>query len=109
MCRPSHRNAIKQATKHVDFPQPHYTDKFVEVPVAMQRQVPQVQTLPKTMDVPSINQVTKHAESPQTHNVDKVVDTLVRQVTKHVEIPPAQHIDKVVEVHVVTTRQVPQT
>ena len=39
----------------------------------MQRQVPQIQTLLKTVEVP-LNQVTRHAEFPQTLFIDKVVD-----------------------------------
>ena len=40
----------------------------------MQRQVPQIQTVPKTWDFPSINHVTKRVELLQTQHTDKVVD-----------------------------------
>ena len=42
------------------------------MPVVMQRQVPRMQTVLKTIEVP-INQVTKHAEFPQNDYIDKVV------------------------------------
>ena len=58
--RPSHRNEIHQATKHVDIPQTQYIDKVAVSPVAPQRQVP-----PAT-----INQATKHVEILQY--IDKV-------------------------------------
>ena len=60
----------RQVTKHAEIPQTYYVDHVVDMPVVMQRQVPQVQSVPS----PSINQVTKGAEIPQTRYIDKVVD-----------------------------------
>ena len=40
--------SINQATKHAEFPQIQYIVKVVDMPVSMQRQVPQIQTPSKT-------------------------------------------------------------
>ena len=71
----------------------------------MQRQVPQIQTAPKTGDFPSINHVTKHVELPQTQHTNKVVDVpavmqrqvpLIQTSLKTVEVPLAQFVGRVV-------------
>ena len=99
---------INQVTKLAEFPQTQNIEKVVVVTpvVVMQRQVPQIQTVLKTVEMP-INQVTKHAEFPQTQNIDKVViDTPVvmqrqvpqiQTVLKTVEIPPAKFVGRVME------------
>ena len=46
----------------------------IQPPVAVQRQVPQLQTVVKTGFFPSIKQVTKHAYFPRTQYIDKIVD-----------------------------------
>ena len=61
MCRPSHKNANNQATKHVEIPQTQYIDKVAVSPIAMQSQVP----------LSTINQATKHVETLQQY-FDKV-------------------------------------
>ena len=58
VCRPSHRNEINQATEHAEITQPHYTDKFVEEPVATGPSGSD--SAKKTGYDPSIIQVTKH-------------------------------------------------
>ena len=40
--------SINQVTKHAEIPQTHYVDKAVDMPVAMQRQVPQFRAVLKT-------------------------------------------------------------
>ena len=54
--RPSTRRQACRVSRRVK-----YIDKVVDMPVVMQRQVPRIQTVLKTVKVP-INQVTKHAE-----------------------------------------------
>ena len=99
-------------------------DRGVEIqpPVAVQRQVPQLQTGVS----PSIKQVTKHAYFPRTQYIDKIVDMLVvmqrmvlriqtgnkqsiNEVTKYALFPQIQYIDKViVDMRGTLQRQVPQ-
>ena len=57
----------------------------------MQRQVPQIQTVPKTGDFLSINQVTKHVDLPQAQHTNKVVDVPEAQTgPKTVAVPQAR-------------------
>ena len=65
----------------------------------MQRQVPQVQAVLKTGDVPSINQGTKLAWIPQTQNVDDVVDmpVVVQRQVPQVQTVPSPSINQVTE------------
>ena len=89
---------VPHGAQLAEIPQNLYVDTVVDMPVVIQRQVPQIQTARKTVYVPSINEVTKHAEFPQIY-IDKVVDSPVvmqrkvpqiQTVLKTVEIPPAQ-------------------
>ena len=79
-----------------EIPQTQNVDEVVDVRVVMQRQVPQVQTVPNTVEVPPVP------------FVGRVVDVPVIVVTKHVEIPQTYYIDHVVDVSVVVLQQVPQ-
>ena len=45
-------DALVVVTKHVEMPQTYYIDYVVDVPVAMLRQVCQVQTVAKTVEAP---------------------------------------------------------
>lgn len=87
--------SINQATKHAEIPQTHCVDKVVDLPVVLQRQVPRIQTVLNTMEVPSVP------------FVGIVMDVPVMMATKHVEIPQTYHIDHVADVPVVMLRQVP--
>ena len=109
---------INQVTKHAEFPQTQIIDKVVvDTPVVMQRQVPQIQSVSKTVEMP-INQVTKHAEFPQTQYIDKVVVDLpvvmqrqvprIRTVLKTVEDPPTQFVGRVMEALMACVRWHPQ-
>ena len=66
------------------------------MPIMIQRLVPQLQTVPKTGEV------------PQTQLIDRFVPPAISQVTKHVEIPLIKYIIKVIAVPIVIQRQVPQ-
>ena len=109
-----------------------YTDKVVAVLFAIQRQVPESQTVLKTgeaplaqfignvVDVPlisQINQVTKHADIPQKQYIDNAAAVPVvtqrqvpriQTVSKTVKVPPAQFIGRAVDVPIVLPPQVPQ-
>ena len=78
-------------TKHAEIPQTLYIDKAVDV--GMQRQVPQVQTVLKPVEVLP----TQFVGTVMSVPVITQVITQVRQVTKHVESPQTQLIDKVVD------------
>ena len=76
----------------------------MDVPVVMQRQVPAVKVVQKTVEV------------PQTQFIDRVVDTpvvqqrqvpTVQMVQKTMENPQAQFLDEVVGMPVVVQRKVP--
>merc|ERR1712209_380195 len=78
----------------------------VDIPVVQQRQVPTVQTVQKTVEV------------PQLQFIDKVVDIpvvaqrqipMVQTVEKTVEIPQLQIVEKIVEIPEIQTVQGTQT
>ena len=80
-----------QVIKHVEVPQVQFPNKVDEMPVAVQRQIPMVQTVQKTMEI------------PQLQCIDKVVDDPVVQVPqiqvveKKVGIPQLQIVEKTAE------------
>ena len=101
--------SINQVTKHAEIPQNLNVDTVVDMPVVMQRQVPRIRTVLKTVEDhnrPSINQVTKHAEIPQIYYIENVVVDMpvvmqrqvpqIQTVLKTV-VPPAQFGGRVVE------------
>ena len=53
------QEATSQATMHVEIPQTQYIDQVVAVdtPVVMHQQVPQVQTVLATVDVPLVQSI----------------------------------------------------
>merc|ERR1712107_706044 len=66
----------------------------VDIPVVAQRQIPMVQTVQKTIEI------------PQLQYIDKVVDVPVVQV---VQVPRLQVVEKIVEVPEIQTVQGTQT
>ena len=90
------------------FPSSNQVTKLAAIhrPVVMQRQVPQIRTVLKTVEIP-INQVTKHVKIPQTLYFDKVVVDLpeviqrnvprIQTVLMSVEGPPTQFVGRVME------------
>ena len=88
----------------VEVPQVQYIDKAVDVPVAVQRQVPGIETVQKTVEVPQTQHIDKVADVP----VARPRQTLsVQRVQKTVEVPQIQFIDKLVDSHV-NMRSVPE-
>ena len=69
--------SINQATKNVDFQQPNYTDRFVDVPVAMQRQVPQRFRLCRRRGTSQACRVPR-----RVHTSTRLVDVPVVRATK---------------------------
>ena len=128
--------AINQVTKHVEIPLTQYINKVIAAIIMMQRQAPQIQTVPKTGDatqtlfigsvvdvpvimlrVPQIHTVPMTGNVPKMQFIGKIVDVPVitqrqvpqlQTVTKTVEAPKMQFIGKIVDVHVIMQRQVPQ-
>ena len=83
---------INQVTKHVEVPLVQFLNKVDDMPVAVQRQIPMVQTVEETK------------ETPQLQVIDKVVDDPVVQVPrvqvleKTAEIPQLQNVEKIGEI-----------
>ena len=67
--KPSIHEKINQATKHVEVPQAQFLDKAGDMPVVVQRQIPMVQTVQKTMEIPQLQIVEKPAETPRTQTI----------------------------------------
>ena len=49
--KPIIQEKINQVTKHVEVPQVQFPNNFDEMPVGVQRQIPMVQTVQKTMEI----------------------------------------------------------
>ena len=95
-------SSINKATKRIEVPQ--FLNDVVDTPVGMQRHVPLIQTLQKTMEVPPLQ------------FIDEVIGILVvtqrqicvnHKVHKTIEDLQLQHTDGVVNVPVVFVVQVP--
>ena len=82
---------IHQVTEHVRNPQIPYMKKVDDMPVAVQRQIPMVQTVQETKEI------------PQLRCADEVVDNPAEQVPcvqvleKTAEIPQLQTVEKIGE------------
>jgi len=103
------------APGHTDTP-----DRVVNVPVVKQQQVPSVQKVFKTVEMPQVQYidrvvdvpVVKQRQMPSVQVVQKLVVQQrhvpsIQKVQRTVEIPQVQHVDRVVDVPVVKQRQVP--
>ena len=83
---------INQVTKHIKIPLVQFLNKVDDMPVAVQRQIPMVQTVEETK------------ETPQLQVIDKVIDDPVVQVPrvqvleKTAEIPQLQNVEKIGEI-----------
>merc|ERR1712032_721987 len=91
--------------KPVDVPQVQIIDKTVEVPVQKQMQVPMVTKVQKEVDVPQIEIVDRHIHIPvQKHRHVPVV----QKIQKNVEVTVIETVEKIVDVPVVKQVEVPQ-
>ena len=102
--KPIIQEKINRVTKHVEVQLSQFTDKIVDIPVVVQRQIPIV-----------IRTVQKTIEISQLQDIDEVVDVpvglvaqvpLVRVVAETAEIPLVQFLDKVDDIPVVVPRQI---
>ena len=90
--KPIIQEKINHRTKPIEFPQAQFLNKVDETPVAVQRQIPMVQT------------VEEMKETPQLQVIDKVVDDPVVQVPrvqvleKTAESPQLQNVEKIGEI-----------
>ena len=78
--------AISQVTKHVELQLIQYINKFVAVLIVIQRQVPQVQTVPETAAVPTAQSVGRVVDVP----VIMQIMTLVHKVIEEPVAKPRQ-------------------
>merc|ERR1719446_645412 len=110
----------------MDVPQVQYVDRYVDVPVVKQREVPMVQKVQRTVEVPQIQYVdravhvpqVKQRQVPMVQTIERQVDVpMVKKVEvphvtmleRHQEVPSTQTVDRIVEVPMPgTTRQGPQ-
>ena len=100
--------AISQMTKHVEIQLFQYINKLVAVPVEIQRQVPQVQTVPGTAAVPTAHSVDRVVNVPVILQITQLPAVMFNQVTKHVETPQIHFYDQGVGVPLAIQRQVPR-
>ena len=61
----TNKPSINKVIKHAEFPQIYDIDKVVvDMPVVMQRQVPQIQTVSKTVENPTAQFIDRDEEAP---------------------------------------------
>ena len=96
--------SINQVNKHAEFPQTQYIDKFVDMPVVMQRLVFRIQTGLKIVEAPPAQFVGRVVDVPAITQARKCPS--INQVTKHAEFPQSLFVDTVVDLPVVMQRQV---
>ena len=80
-------------TGSVEIPQTQYTDKVVAELIATQRQIPQSQTVRKTVEAPLAQFI--------GHSADVPLISQINQVTKHADISQTQYINHAAAVPVV--------
>ena len=82
---------INQVTKHVEVPQAQFPNKVNEMPVGVQRQIPMVQTVQKTMEISQLQCIDEAIDDPV------VQVPRVQVVEKTVGIPQLQIVEKTAE------------
>ena len=82
---------------------------MVDVPVVVQRQVPSIETVQKTVEVPQTQSIVKELRSKFEVGHTSEVPRPIRSVQKTVEVPRVQYIDKVADIPVDMQRQVSTT
>merc|ERR1712083_283732 len=76
----------------------------VDVPVTKQRQVPSIQKMGRTVEVPQIQYIDRVVDVPV---VKQRQVPSIQKVQRTVEVPQVQYIDRVVDVPVMKQRHVP--
>ena len=89
---------FNQVTKHVESPQTHFFDQGVGVPIAIQRQVPRLQTVLKTAKVPTAQSVGRVVDVPVIMQIMPLVHKVIEEpVAKPRQAPLFQKEWKIVE------------
>ena len=86
-----------------------FPDQVVDVPVVVQRQVPSIEMVQKTVEVPQTQSIVKELRSKFEVGHTSEVPRPIRSVQKTVEVPRVQYIDKVADIPVDMQRQVSTT
>ena len=103
--------------KTTEISQLQLPDQVVDVPVVVQRQVPSIETVQKTVEVPQTHSIVKELRSKfEVGHTNKVharnqpdKNRAIRNAHKTVEVPRVQYIDKVADIPVDMQRQVSTT
>ena len=96
--KPIIQDKINQVTRHVEVPQVQFLNKVNEMPVGVQRQIPMVPIVQKTMEIPQLQCIDESIDDP-----------VVQVVEKTVEGPQFQIVDKSAEDLQTETNQGTQT
>ena len=88
--------SINQVTKHADIPQKQYIDIAAAVPIVIQRQVPRIQTVSKTVKVPPAQFV---GTVVNVHVIKQLVPRQApqAQTVETVEVRPLPFIGRILE------------
>ena len=90
---------INRVTKRVEIPQVQFPNKVDEMPVGVQRQIPMVQIVQKTMEIPQLQCVDEAIDDPA------VQVPRAQVVEKTVEGPQLQIVEQIVETPETQTTQ----
>ena len=92
--KPIIQEKINQVTKHVEIPLSQFTDKVVDKPVVVQRQISTVLTVQKNIEIPQLQITDEVVEVPAVLIVQV---PQVQVVAETVEIPQLRIVEKIDE------------
>ena len=78
---------FNKVTKHVETPQIYFCDQGVGVPLAIQRQVPRIQTVLKTVKFPTAQSVGRVVDVPVIMTIMPLVHKVIEELAKLAECP----------------------
>ena len=78
---------FNKVTKHVETPQINFFDQGVGVPLAIQRQVPRIQTVLKTAKFPTAQSVGRVVDVPVIMTIMPLVHKVIEELAKLAECP----------------------
>ena len=82
---------FNDVTKHVETPQTQFFDQGVGVPIVIQRQVPRIQTVLKTVTVPTAQSVGRVVDMPVIIQIMPLVHKVMEEpVAKPRQAPAIQ-------------------
>ena len=90
----------RQPGDQVETPQTQYTDQVVAVPILIQRQVPQFQTVAKTVEAPAVPFIGRIVDMPAIKQLLRQAPQ-IQTLAKTVKVPPVPFIGKIVDVPVI--------